>query len=124
MPIPLIFALAMVAALPATAQQVGQDADMTAEQGLHLQPSLPPTILPSTRSDQGATSLAGQRQTREQVALASGVAPMGRISARIENRVQSRVRNRIDRYYDPQANASAPFEVAAEQLRTTARQRR
>ena len=127
MPILPIFVLAMIAAMPATAQEVRSDADIAAEQDLQLQPQLPPLNLSGPRSDQAATSSAGragQRQTREQVSRAAGIAPMERIAARVQNRVQSRIRNRIDRYYDPQANATAPFEVAVEQLRTTARRRR
>lgn len=61
----------------------------------------------------------GQRQTRQDAA--PNVAPTGRIANRIENRVQNRIRNRIDRYYDPQANAASPFEVASEQARTAGR---
>lgn len=66
-----------------------------------------------------ASSVAGevgQRQTREQTI--AGIQPMARIGSRIQNRVQSRVRNRIDRFYDPQANAASPFQVASDQART------
>ena len=70
------------------------------------------------------TSVAGRRQTPQQVAQDTGIEPMGRISSRIQNRVQARIRNRIDRYYDPQANTATPFIVASDQLRTTARPRR
>lgn len=62
---------------------------------------------------------AGQRETREQSAL-----PTGPIDSRIQNRVQSRIRNRIDRFYDPQANAAAPFRIADEQARVGGRTRR
>lgn len=55
----------------------------------------------------------GQRQTGDQTQ--SNIKPMARINNRISNRVQNRIRNRIDRYYDPQSNVTAPFEVAAEQ---------
>lgn len=55
----------------------------------------------------------GQRQTRDQAA--PNVEPTRRISNRIQNRVQNRIRNRIDRYYDPQANAASPLEIAADQ---------
>lgn len=58
---------------------------------------------------------AGQRQTREQVAPNSE--PMERIDSRVANRVQSRFRNRIDRFYNPQSNAAAPFQIAGEQAR-------
>lgn len=55
----------------------------------------------------------GQRQTAEQAA--ANIKPMSRINNRIPNRVQNRIRNRIDRHYDPQANTTSPFEVAADQ---------
>lgn len=58
----------------------------------------------------------GQRQTRADVARKTGIEPGGRIGNRITNRVQSRLRNRIDRNYDPQANATSPFEVAQDQV--------
>ena len=64
-----------------------------------------------------AVGVAGQRQSREQVA--PDVVPMARISGRIQNRVESRLRTRIDRNYDPQANATGPFAVAADEARTT-----
>lgn len=59
----------------------------------------------------------GQRQTREMLAQDAGIKPMARINNRIQNRIQSRIRNRIDRYYDPQANATSPFQVAGDQAR-------
>ena len=58
----------------------------------------------------------GQRRTRELLAQGAAVKPMARIDSRIQNRVQSRIRNRIDRYYNPQANSSTPFQVAAAQF--------
>lgn len=57
----------------------------------------------------------GQRQTREETPV--NTAPLERIDSRIANRVQNRIRNRIDRYYDPSANATSPFEVAGDQAR-------
>lgn len=57
----------------------------------------------------------GQRQTHGQPL--AGIEPLARIDSRIENRVQSRIRNRIDQYYDPQANARSPFEVAGDKVR-------
>ncbi|WP_156348699.1 hypothetical protein [Sphingomonas sp. Leaf23] len=83
--------------------------------------------LPETRQGETARSAAGQagqRQTREQIAQDAGIEPMARINGRIQNRVQSRIRNRIDRYYNPQANAASPFEVAGEQARAAGRSRR
>ena len=64
----------------------------------------------------------GQRQSREKIA--PNAAPLGRVQNRIGNRVQNRIRNRIDRYYNPEANAASPFDVASEQARATARPRR
>lgn len=70
----------------------------------------------STRPGQLAESVAGQlgqRQTAEN--SQAHIEPLGRLNNRIANRVQNRIRNRIDRYYDPRANTTSPFEVAAEQ---------
>lgn len=64
----------------------------------------------------------GQRQTRDEAA--PNIRPLGRIESRVANRVQSRIQNRIDRYYDPQANATSPFEVAGDQARIAGRRRR
>jgi len=61
---------------------------------------------------ESAVGEVGQRQTRGNVPAVIG--PMGRLNSRVANRVQSRLRNRIDRYYDPRANTTSPFEVAAE----------
>ena len=69
------------------------------------------------------TGQAGQRQTRDQLAVKAGIEPLARIGGRIENRVHTRIRNRIDRYYDPLANATSPFVVAGDQARTAAPRR-
>ena len=53
--------------------------------------------------------------TRED--MASFVEPLGRIDNRLQTRVQNRLRNRIDRYYDPRANATAPFRTAVYRAR-------
>ena len=67
-----------------------------------------------------AAGKAGQRQETDQ--NTANIDPIARLDTRIQNRVQSRIRNRIDRYYDPQANATSPFKVAADQARTAAPQ--
>lgn len=105
---------------------MGAGADATAQTR-----STPPTIsedtlppAPVIREDSlpvGATAPSvvgqpGQRRTRELLAQGAAVEPMARINSRIQNRVQSRIRNRIDKYYDPQANSSTPFQVAADQV--------
>ena len=69
------------------------------------------------RVAESAVGEAGQRQRRDKEV--GNIQPMARLNTRIINRVQTRLRNRVDRYYDPQANASSPFVVAEEQLRTT-----
>lgn len=61
---------------------------------------------------ESAVGEVGQRQTRSN--SPTDVGPMGRLNSRVANRVQSRLRNRIDRYYDPRANTTSPFEVASE----------
>jgi hypothetical protein len=72
-----------------------------------------------TRPGQVAKSAVGQAGQR-QTATAIETAPIGRVNNRIASRVQNRIRNRIDRSYDPVANTTSPFEVAAEH--TTRRQ--
>lgn len=78
----------------------------------------PATTVPiqSGRVADSTVGRVGQRQTRQEAA--PNVQPLARISGRINNRVQSRIRNRIDRNYNPQANATSPFEVAADRART------
>lgn len=61
----------------------------------------------------------GERQTPEEAA--PNIEPTRRISNRVQNRVQNRIRNRIDRNYNPKANATSPFEVAAEQANAAGR---
>lgn len=61
---------------------------------------------------ESAVGQVGQRQT----AAAIETGPMGRVNTRIQNRVQNRIRNRVDRSYDPTANTTSPFKVAAEQV--------
>jgi len=59
-----------------------------------------------------AVGEVGQRQTKND--SPTDIGPMGRLNSRVANRVQNRLRNRIDRYYDPRANTTSPFEVASE----------
>ncbi len=120
--LPFALVLAAGAASPAVAQDGrpmgGAFGDLSDDAAVPVAP------LPDTPPGQTATSTAGragQRRTREQIAQDAGIEPMGRINGRIQNRVQSRIRNRIDRYYDPQANATSPFAVAGDQLRTAGR---
>ncbi len=91
----MLCALALIAAPAAAQEQAPQQAGQVAE---------------------SAVGEVGQRQTRDQAP--ANIEPMGRINNRIANRVQNRIRNRIDRYYDPRANATSPFEVAADQVQT------
>lgn len=72
-------------------------------------------VLPASAQSIGPVEQPGQRQKREDVA--PNIEPLDRIESRIANRVQSRIRNRIDRFYDPQANATSPYVVAADQNR-------
>lgn len=64
---------------------------------------------------ESAAGKVGQRETREQTQ--ANIEPMARINNRVPNRIQNRIHNRIDRYYNPQANVTSPFDVAAEQAR-------
>lgn len=84
--------------------------------------TLTPSIGQSAQIADSSVGQVGQRQAREEAA--PNVEPMGRINNRVANRVQSRIRNRIDRFYDPQANAASPFEVAGEQARAAGRRTR
>lgn len=116
----VVLLLSFFSAMPAVAQDRYQDD----EQG-QVAPVQQP--LSGTRQGETARSVAGQtgqRQSRELLSQDAGIEPMARINSRVQNRVQSRIRNRIDRYYDPQANAVSPFEVAGDQARTAGRPRR
>lgn len=82
---------------------------------LALMFAVPPALAQETHGGHvasSATGVAGTRQERDQ--SVAGIDPTARLNSRIRNRVQSRIRNRIDRYYDPQANAVAPFGDAAD----------
>jgi hypothetical protein len=102
----LLSSLCLLAAAPA----VGQVADRP-------EPA-PATTVPiqSGHAADSTVGRVGQRQNRQEAA--PNVQPLARVSGRINNRVQSRIRNRIDRNYNPQANATSPFEVAADRTRT------
>lgn len=76
--------------------------------------AVPALAQEETRPGQVAESAVGQVGQRQN-ATTIETGPMGRVNNRIQNRVQNRIRNRIDRSYDPTANTTSPFEVAAEQ---------
>lgn len=114
----VLMALSAVAPTPQTNQEIPE----------YIQLDSAPAPLQRSLSDVGRGETArstvgqvGQRQTREQLAQDAGIEPMARINSRVQNRVQSRIRNRIDRYYDPQANATSPFDIAGDQARTAGR---
>lgn len=111
----------LLSAMPVMAQN-RQDRGQAQEMPTRSASRLPMTSQGETA--RSAVGQAGQRQSREQVAMDTGIEPMGRINRRIQNRVQSRIRNRIDRYYSPQANATSPFAVASEQATAIGRSRR
>lgn len=101
-------------------------ASVAVQDGDQEQIALVQRSLPEIRQGETARSVAGQigqRQNRELLSQDASIEPMARINRRIQNRVQSRIRNRIDRYYDPQANAASPFEVAGDQTRNAGRAR-
>jgi len=121
---PLLASVVLFTAAPVSAQS-HYDRNLASSDAREddQQPSNPSS---STRTRIGNTAdtgngEVGQRQTRE---AAPNVKPLGRIDSRIANRVQSRIRNRIDRTYDPQANATSPFEIAGEQTKAAGRPRR
>ncbi|MBB5700135.1 hypothetical protein [Sphingomonas yantingensis] len=100
--------LASLALAPiAQAQTRPDDPSEQAADAGQLQPH------PSRTAETG-TGVIGQRQTAAQAA--PNLEPLGRVNNRVANRVQNRIRNRIDRYYDPRANATSPFEIAGEQV--------
>ncbi|MCV0383301.1 MAG: hypothetical protein K5799_07550 [Erythrobacter sp.] len=66
------------------------------------------------RTVDAGSGLVGQRQTTTGEAFFG--TPLGRISSRIGNRIENRLRTRVDADYDPMANATDPFNRAAEEL--------
>lgn len=68
----------------------------------------PPQTPPSGHVATSAVGQVGQRQ------VADETTPMGRIDSRIPSRIPSRLHNRIDRYYDPKADTTTPFQIAAD----------
>lgn len=113
-----IGASALLAASPAVAQtgQPGYSIDLSTPS----QARPPDDTGPRQKAGSVATSsvgTVGQRQEESQGV--ANIEPVARLDTRIANRVQSRIRNRIDRYYDPEANATSPFKVAADQAADT-----
>lgn len=109
-------ALLLVGAIPVSAQPPEKRAPADEE------PAMLPDPAPIARTADVGSGQVGQRQTRE--TAVPDAMPLDRLSTRVTNRVQNRIRNRIDRYYDPQANATSPFQVAQDQARTTSPRRR
>jgi hypothetical protein len=114
----------LLAGMTIAAPAAAQDRQTSYPDGTYpQQESTPvPTVTPVAPTGPGEVARSsvgqvGQRQSRDDVTREAGLAPMGRVNARIANRVQSRIRNRIDRFYSPQANAASPFAVAGEQAR-------
>lgn len=107
----LILIVWLASDTPAVAQSLPID-----PQGIDSQiPTNETTRRDSTRTADTGAGEVGQRRTRED--MASFVEPLGRIDNRLQTRVQNRLRNRIDRYYDPRANATAPFRSAVDRAR-------
>lgn len=103
----------LIAPLPVlAAAQTDPDEDAV------TQPQIEVTRVPAGSLARSSVGEIGQRQSFETIE------PMARINSRIQNRVQSRIRNRIDKYYTPQANATSPFEVADDQVRSAGQPRR
>jgi hypothetical protein len=110
-----IVAVALCAATPALAQQRAARSQRT-----------DPMALPAPSSLRGG---AGDQESNARIADSSvgragqreGYPSISRTDTRIGNRVQSRLRNRVDRFYDPQANATSPFQVASDQVRNAGR---
>ncbi|MEG3092907.1 hypothetical protein [Sphingomonas sp. PB1R3] len=113
-----------IALFAVSASNVGQERDPEQEQAPLVSVQSTPVQTRQGETPPLAAGQTGLRQSREQVAADTGIMPMGRIDARIQNRVQMRIRNRIDRYYDPTANTTSPFAVAAEQANQAGRSAR
>jgi hypothetical protein len=85
---------------------------------LAASPALAQQVQPGDTATVAGTQV-GDRQTREQAA--PGIQPNRRLATRVQNRVRSRIRNRIDAQYNPEADATTPFETAAEQANNAGR---
>lgn len=112
----MLFGVALLTT-PVCAQDLAQPVDGDYPRAVR-QDETPPVLSQSDRAGRVSSpsvGRVGQRYTREQTA--PHARPLGRIASRIQNRVQSRIRSRLDRYYDPQANAATPFEVAGQQTK-------
>ncbi len=77
-----------------------------------------PSPFEKSRRAGETTSVFSQRSGERQTAnSAPGIESGARIATRVSNRVRARLASRIDRSYAPQANASSPFEAAADRTR-------
>lgn len=70
-----------------------------------------PVTTPQARDD-ADTALPGKRQTRDDAA--PNIAPMDRLSTRVENRIDARIQNRLAR---SQPNVTGAYEAATDQSR-------
>lgn len=111
-------AVGLLAAIPASSQtqqidnQSGYSVDLSTP--FRSQPVTADTDTTGI-TDNIAKSSVGTVGKRQEARSLTNIKPTARLDTRIANRVQSRIRNRIDRFYDPQANATSPFKVAADQ---------
>jgi hypothetical protein len=108
-------ALAAVLATAAIAPAVAQAQAQSTEPTITTVPasSSEPTTTVAGRNAIVAGSQVGQRVAGGRGAQA--IEPHARLQTRVQNRVQNRLRNRVDRYYDPTANTTSPYEVAREE---------
>ena len=116
----IVVAAALLAATSANAQDWQPESQSSYSTGLNapFQGSSPRGISSGEKTGTVATSAVGTAGQRLETGQgAANIKPMARLDTRIANRVQSRIRNRIDRYYDPAANATSPFKIAADQTR-------
>ena len=120
----LLLVLALGLADPALSQPRAASGELRDEEAMlqqQQQQQFESASVQPGRAAESAVGRVGERQTRENAV--PNLRPMARLSNRINNRVQSRIRNRIDENYDPQANATSPFEAAEEQTRAATRGR-
>lgn len=106
----------------AIAQRGSDQIDISPEIGTQQYSPITTTTVTNVRSGHLSNFGNGELGQRQRPGTAvSGQLPIDRLQGRVANRVQNRIRNRIDRFYSPQANATDPFRIASEQVRTSGR---
>lgn len=113
-------ALLTTNSVSAQGQQLGSQPDYSVNLSIPNQSRPPVITTPQQQAGHVAASSVGTAGQRQNIQQMTNIKPMARLDTRIANRVESRIRNRIDRSYNPQANTTSPFKVAADQDQTNA----